>query len=124
MKKRFYIFTFIAVLGFLLIPSKSFACENETSKSCCDSEIKSENTEKDCCGNTKSENENKNCGGKCEHSKCCTTTTLVFFGTIPSFELKFVNHNFNFSIKKQNFYNPKSLVSKGFSSIWLPPAIY
>lgn len=122
MTKRNYIFTLIAVFGLLLIPETTYACDNEIQKSCCNSDVETSETEKDCCGNQKSENENQECGGKCGKSSC-TTISIISSGLITNFEVEFTNNIFDFSCKKQKFYNPKSFISKGFKSIWLPPVI-
>ena len=113
----------IALFGFLLMPSNSFACGTKTEKSCCKKETTSETEKKDCCNNKQhSKDKDNSCGGKCGHSNC-TSSTTVNFSIISSYEINFKNNSFDFSIEKSKFHYSKTFISSGFYSIWLIPKI-
>ncbi|QIH40177.1 hypothetical protein G7A72_15770 [Flavobacterium sp. Sr18] len=120
--KKFHILL-IVVLGFLLMPTVTFACENNSEKQSCKKEISSKTDKKDCCeGDSHSKNRNnKGCGGKCSHSKCGCASSCNSFVSIN--ELKFNKDIFNFFSEKQNFYNYETSISSGFNSLWLIPKI-
>ena len=111
----------IVLFGFLLIPSNSFACENNSAKHSSKKEISSKTCNDDCCkkdSHSKNKN-NKGCGGKCNHSKCgcassCNTSVSIN-------ELTFNRNIFNLFSEKQNFYNYETNISSGFNSLWLIP---
>ena len=119
---KFYILI-IVLFGFLLMPTNSFACGNNSNKQSCKEEVSSK-TEKDSCCKTDShskENKSGDCGGKCGHSNC--TTSSVNFSVIPFFEINFKNNSFDFSEEKSKFHHSKTFISSGFTSIWLIPKI-
>lgn len=113
----------IVLFGFLLIPSGSFACENNSSKHSSSKETSSKMNKDDCCkddSHSKTKN-HEGCGGKCNHSKCgcassCNTSVSIN-------ELNFNKNIFNFFSEKQNFYNYETNISSGFNSLWLIPKI-
>ncbi|RTY67139.1 hypothetical protein [Flavobacterium sp. LB2P53] len=120
--KKFHILL-IVVLGFLLMPAVTFACENNSSKHSSSKETSSKMDKEDCCkDNSHSKTKNdQGCGGKCSHSKCgCASScnTSVFIN-----ELNFNKNIFNFFSEKQNFYNYETSISSGFNSLWLIPKI-
>ncbi|CCB68966.1 hypothetical protein B0A58_14170 [Flavobacterium branchiophilum NBRC 15030 = ATCC 35035] len=113
----------VALFGFLLMPSNSFACGTKTEKSCCKKETTSKTEKKDCCNNKQhSKDEDKSCGGKCGHSNC-TSSTTINFSLISSYEIEFKNNSFDFSAEKPKFHHSKTFISSGFTSVWLPPKI-
>ena len=114
----------IVLFGFLLIPSNSFACENNSTKHSSTKETSSNMDKDDCCKNdnhSKTKN-HEGCGGKCNHSKCGCATSCNSC-TVAMDELKFNSNLFNFSSEKQNFHNYETNISSGFYSLWLIPKI-
>lgn len=112
----------LVVFGFLLMPTVTFACGGQSEKKSC-TEKTSTNMEKmDCCKNNNhsKDKSNNGCNGKCGHSNC-VTTSLQFSAVI--FDIKFKNHNFDFSEIKQNYFNSNNNLSSGFYSLWLIPKI-
>lgn len=109
------------MLGFFL-PTSTYACGTKTEKTCCKKETTSKTEKKDCCNGKHSKDKDNSCGGKCGHSNC-TSSTSANFSLISTFEFDFNNTNFNFSSEKQKFYNSKTFISSGFSSVWLIPKI-
>lgn len=112
----------LVILGFFLMPTVTFACENYSEKkSCC--EEASANAEKmDCC---KNDNHSKNksqdgCNGKCGHKNCVITSIQL---NVVFFESQIKNNNFDFLEKKHNYFNSNTDLSSGFYSIWLIPKI-
>ena len=120
MKKRLHIIIIILILGFFL-PTSSYARGTKTEKSCCKKETSSKIEKKDCCNGKHSKDKDNSCGGKCGHSNC--TTSSITFSLISINEIQFKNNNFDFSIEKTKFYNSKTFISSGFTSVWLPPKI-
>ena len=122
MKKRLHILIIILTLGFFLSPTLSYACGTKTEKSCCKKVTTSKTEKKDCCNGRNSKGKDNSCGGKCGHSNC-TSSTSINFSLISTFEIDFNSTNFDFSSEKQKFYNTKTFISSGFSSVWLIPKI-
>lgn len=122
MKKRAHIIIIILTLGIYIVPTLSYACGTKTEKSCCKKETSSKTEKKDCCKNKQSKEQDNGCGGKCGHSNC-TNTTTVSLNFISFNEIEFENNNFDFLTQNQNFNNPKTHISSGFSSLWLIPKI-
>jgi len=116
-------FLILLLLGFLLMPSAIFACENNSSKHSSGKETLPKTEKNDCCkkDNHSKTNEHEGCGGKCKHSKCSCISTCN--SSISINELKFNNTVFNFSSKKQEFFNYETFISSGFNSLWLIPKI-
>ncbi len=108
------------MLGFFL-PTSTYACGTKTEKSCCKGETSSKIEKKDCCNEKHSKDKNNGCGGKCGHSNC--TTSSVTFSVISQNEIQFKINNFDFSFEKPEFYHSETLISSGFTSVWLPPKI-
>ncbi len=122
MKKQLHILTITLLLSFFLSPTLSCACGTNTEKSCCEKETTSKSVKKECCNNENSKDNNNSCGGKCGHSDC-TSSSSINFSLIATFEIDFTSTNFYFSSEKQKFYNSKTFISSGFSSVWLIPKI-
>lgn len=104
------------------MPTVTFACGSHSEKSSCNKETSANSENMDCCKND-NHSKNKNhdgCNGKCGHSNCVTTS--IQFSAV-FLELKFNNNNFDFSEKKQNYFNSKANLSSGFYSLWLIPKI-
>jgi hypothetical protein len=120
--KNFH-FLVILLLGFFLIPSHSFACENKSEKHSSKTEMSSKIEKKDCCDtNSHSKGKNHNsCGGKCKHSKCICTASCSGFSAFFSVALK-LNY-YDFSNEKQKFHSSETSISSGFFSLWLIPKI-
>lgn len=119
---KIHIIAFV-LFGFLLMPSKTFACGNGSDKNSCSKEVSSKKKNKNCCkGDNNSENEGKKgCAGKCGHSKCdCPPSTNGF--TLV-YEIYFKNNSFDFSTEKQKYFHLETYTSSGFFSIWLIPKI-
>ena len=121
MKKRLHIIIIILTLGLFLSPTSSYACGTKTEKSCCKKETSSKTEKKDCCSDKNSKDKDNSCGGKCGHSNC--TTSSVNFSIIAFYEIQFNNNNFDFSSEKSKFYDFKTFLSSGFTSVWLLPKI-
>ncbi len=122
MTKKIYIFTIYIVFGLFFMPNAVFACGNKSKIDCCKKEIATKSEKKDCCGNTNSDKKNKSCGGKCGHSNC-TTTASISYSILTNHDIHFINNHFDFCTEKSNFFPPKTFISKGFLTIWLPPVI-
>jgi len=125
MTKRFHILILIVTIGFFLIPSLSYSCEMKSEKSCCNKQMPSSSEKMDCCkksnnSKTKDKEHEGACNGNCGHSNC--TSSSVHFNVV-FFEINYNSYNFNFSEKKQNYFNTESNLSSGFTSVWLIPKI-
>ena len=120
--KKFHILL-IVVLGFLLMPSITFACENNSAKHSSWKETTSKTDKDDCCkdDNHSKTKKHEGCGGKCSHSKCGCVSSCITSVSIN--ELNFNKNIFNFFSEKQNFYNYETSISSGFNSLWLIPKI-
>ena len=121
MRKNFHTYLLLFTLGFFLLPSVSFACEMKSEKACCKKEVPAKSEKKACCKDAPSDNENKSCKGKCGHSNCTSTSASSTFAILNDFV--FNSNAFDFSTEKQKFYNYKTFISSGFSSLWLIPKI-
>jgi len=111
------------MIGFFLMPTLTYGCEMKSGKPCCNKETSVNKEKKECCktaNQTKNKEHKGGCNGKCGHSNC-TTSSVQF--SIAFFEIKFKNHNFNFSEQEQNYFNSETNLSSGFHSIWLIPKI-
>lgn len=108
----------IVLLGFFLMPTFTFACENNLSKNNPSKETSSKMDKYDCCKKD-SHSKNKNherCSDKCNCASSCSN----------SFSITGLNLNntiLNFLYQKQNFYNYETSISSGFNSLWLIPKI-
>ncbi len=123
MKKKFHLLLIILTLGHFLSPMLTYACGTKTMKrgnACC----KTEKNKKDCCKKSESKNkkDNNSCNGKCNNLNCIASTS-VNFTTISFYENNFKNLYFNFLEEKLKFYHAKTLISSGFTTIWLIPKI-
>lgn len=126
MNRKFHIITFFFVLGLFFIPSTSHSCEKKpvkTEKSCCKEKISDKKESKSCCDSTSTKDKDNSCNGTCGSSSCTTITSSVSFSLFVSNEIEFTINNLNFSTKKLKFYHSESLLSDGYSSIWLIPKI-
>lgn len=122
MTKKFHIVLVIMMFGFLLMPLSTFACGGQSEKKSCTEKTSKTPEKMDCCSN-ESHSKNKcdnGCNGKCGHSNCVTTSTQ--FNAVI-FDIKFKNHNFDFSEIKQNYFKSNTNISSGYSSLWLIPKI-
>lgn len=113
----------IVLLGIFLMPTSAFACGDNSAKKSCSKEMSSKTGMKDCCSkDSKSKNKtHKGCNGKCGHAMCSVSSLNI--GIVSSIPLEIDDNVFNFSTKKQNFYQSVSFTSAGYSSIWLIPKI-
>ena len=121
MQKKFHIFFILMLLGALVSPSISYACGNHLEKACCKNEMDATSETKKCCKDNSSEKETKGCEGKCGHSTCTSISVTSIVAVYNDFHFN-VNY-FDFSIEKQLFYDSKTFISAGFSSLWLIPKI-
>lgn len=114
----------IVLFGFLLMPSSSFACENNALKHSAKKETSSKMDKEDCCKNDNHSktNDHEGCGKNCKHSKCGCATSCNSC-TVAINELKVNSNLFNFSSEKQKFHNYETSISSGFNSLWLIPKI-
>jgi hypothetical protein len=108
-------------LGFFLLPMFSHACGLKVEKACCTKEVSSKSNSKKCCKESSSKNENRGCDGKCGHANCTSTSVISIFAVAN--DIQFNINSFDFSAEKQQFYNSKTFISAGFSSLWLIPKI-
>ncbi len=108
------------MLGFFL-PTSTYACGTKIEKSCCKKETNPKTEKKDCCNGNHSKDKDNSCGGKCGHSNC--TTSTVTFSLTTFNEIEFKNNSFDFSAEKPKFHHSETLISSGFTSVWLPPKI-
>jgi len=78
---------------------------------------------KDCFSkDSKSKNKTHNgCNGKCGHAMCSVPSLNI--GIVSSIPVEIDDNVFNFSTKKQKFYQSVSFTSAGYCSIWLIPKI-
>lgn len=111
----------IVLFGLFLAPSYSFACEKRSAKQTSTKETSSKIDNDDCCKNgfhSKTKN-HKGCGGKCNHSKCGCASFCSTSISINEWDIDL----FNFSSKRQTFFNRKASISSGFNSLWFIPKI-
>ncbi len=106
----------LLLLGFFLVPFKSFACG---SSSCC---IK-EKTEKvtSCCKKETPSKKEEGCNKKCKHTSCRCTVS-IFSVLIPNFNEIQINSS-DFSKNDMKFFFVEPNVSTGYYFIWSPPNI-
>lgn len=121
MKKIFLLLLFI--LGFLLTPNNTMACNSKSIKETLHKEMSSKIAKKQCCDKSShSKNNNHNCkGGKCGHSKCICPSSC-------SISLFFIEENTSVTpvdivVSKQKFTNFQTVLSAGYGSLWLIPKI-
>jgi hypothetical protein len=125
MSSKLYILTVFLILGFIFAPSNSYACgskEVKTENKCCKEQNSNKKTAKSCCNSSSTDDENNSCKGKCGNSNC-TTTASIGFSLFVYNEIDFINNNFNFSTNKSKFHHSESVLSDGYTSIWLIPKI-
>lgn len=105
------------------MPDIAYACGSNSDKQCCKMEMLSKTEKKDCCcKKSDSEKDKKNsCNGKCGQSMCSVSSVNIGITSSANYEV--LNVVFNFSAKKQKFYQTVSCTSAGYSSIWLIPKI-
>ncbi len=122
MKKRGYLAFIVLLFGFFFImPTLSFACQTKSEKICCKKEASSKTNQIECCKNKESKQKDNSCGGKCGHSNC--TASAVNFSILPFFEVEFKNNTIDWFVEKPKFHNSKTIITSGFTSVWLPPKI-
>lgn len=115
MYRSVYILLF-ACLGFLLLPSLTYACKMKATSTPNTSASK-ENACKDMC--THQQSKKNHCGNDCNNALCkCPTNSNTSF---------FYSNSFSFNRVKvevvQPFSSFETNISKGFYSIWLIPKI-
>jgi len=122
---KFHKIFLVVALGFLLVPSITFACGTNPEKSCCDKEMSSSKTGKmDCCkkdNHSKSKDNNDSCGGKSKHSTC--SCSIFHISVVLPVKTEAKIQCFNFFDKKDKFNEKETYLSSGFYSIWLIPKI-
>ncbi len=123
MKNIFHIAFLLFVIGIFLVPMQTYACESHstnTEKSCCKKKSSS-HEKKDCCKNKQSDKKDTSCNGKCGHANCLISS--IHISLISFQEIEFKNNIVYFSYEKSKFHSFKTVISSGFSSVWLPPKI-
>lgn len=121
MKNRLHILIIILTIGFFLTPGLSYACGTKVEKECCNKEVSSKTATIDCCSNKGSEENDSGCTGKCGHSNC--TAPSINLSKIYFNEIEFRINNFDFLNKIKAFYYSETVISSGYTSIWLIPKI-
>lgn len=117
MYRSAYILFFVC-LGFLLMPTQTYACNiNDTSSQKTQAAVSKKDDCKDACSHEQSKK--KHCGNDCNNALCkCPTNSNTSF---------FYSNNFSFGKAKVtitlSFSNYETNISKGFYSIWLIPKI-
>ncbi|OCB72408.1 hypothetical protein [Flavobacterium glycines] len=116
---KFYIIL-IVLLGFFLMPGNTYACGSGSGKHSCKMVMSSKSKMQDCCSK-KSKSKNKGCTGKCGQSMC--SVSPVNIGITAPMQYEMLKPLFSIIEKKQNFSNAISVVSDGYTSLWLIPKI-
>ena len=111
----------LVILGIFLMPTPTFACGGNSKKHSCTKEMSSGMDKKDCCESHSKSKNHDGCNGKCGQALC--STPVVNIGIFSYLQLEIKNNSFNFSTKKQKFYQSETFTSDGYSSIWLIPKI-
>jgi hypothetical protein len=119
MKKSYFIV--LVLIGIFLTPVTTFACGTTSKKSCCKTEMNTNNCKMKCCQKKSEDKPSKGCEGKCGKSTCQIQT--VSFGAILPIFLEIKTNYFFVSTSKQVFYNNETNISDGFYFIWSPPNI-
>ena len=121
MSTRFFILL-IFLFGFILMPSKIFACNSKSDKACCKKEITNISKNNDCCKiNNYFSKDKNNFKGKCNSESChCPHINLKIITSKLQDNLTTL---FVFSDKKQKFIVIETYLSSGFFYIWTPPNI-
>lgn len=109
----------IVMLGFLLTPAISYACESKNHSS--NKEVSSQ-ADKDCCADHNHSKSSKDCNGKCGDKSCGCSSGCVAGATLLQ-TADFIGLTIPAYFFKANFYYPKNLISSGFNSLWLIPKI-
>ncbi|WP_432671514.1 hypothetical protein [Flavobacterium sp. SM2513] len=121
MQKKLHTYITLLLLGAFLVPSMSFACGISAKKACCKKEMSAKSEKKKCCEESPSKKEHKGCEGKCGHSNCTSASVSSIFAIFD--ESIFSTNSFDFSNERPSFYDSKTFISSGFSSLWLIPKI-
>jgi hypothetical protein len=121
MKKQFHLLLITLFFGCFLLHSVSYACETKSQSSCCKKETSSKSEKKACCSYQQSKDKKDSCNGKCGHKNC--TTSSLNFSTLSYNDIEIKNNQFNFNIQKSNYFYSKTVISSGFTSLWLLPKI-
>lgn len=120
---RFFYIALIILIGFIIIPTNTYAWETKSEKieNTCTKQSDTEKEKKNCCNPEKKQcgKHGKDCGGDCSNADYhCPTNCLNFI--LPFFdgfsEIKII-------VNKSNFFYQDTYNSSGFLSIWLPPKI-
>lgn len=123
MKRMIYMIC-IAILGFILNPSLTYACgksSNQTTTTCC-STTSSSADHKDCCkkNHSSKEDKEKGCKGGCANSSCHCQPSVSLLSTFSDVETEDVVLSF---IEKPAIFYKKVYLLQGYFSIWQPPKI-
>ncbi len=122
MQKMFRTYLIMLTLGLFLLPNAMFARGTQTEMKCCSKSVSSETTPKKCCKDKSSQKEHKGgCEGKCGNSTCTTASVISVIAFLDASTSN--TNSFDFSTEKQLFYDSKTFISAGFSSLWLIPKI-
>ncbi|HTG65282.1 MAG TPA: hypothetical protein VL859_02790 [Flavobacterium sp.] len=113
----------LLLLGFFLMPGSTYACGSGSGNHSCKMEMSSKTKMKDCCSkkSNSKDSKGKGCSGKCGESMCSVSSVNI--GIASSIQYEIPSGVFHFSEKKQNFSHVVSLLSDGYTSLWLIPKI-
>lgn len=116
-------FILLVLLGFFLMPGSAYACGSGSGKHSCKMEMSSKSKKHDCCSkkSKSKETKDKGCSGKCGQSMC--SVSPVNIGIAAPMHYEILKPLFSITEKKQNFSHVISVLSDGYTSLWLIPKI-
>lgn len=117
--KKIHLILLLAI-GFLMIPSITYACDSKSDRKCCKKETSSD-SQQDCCKKSKSSH-GDGCGGKCGNPSCNCPVMLTF--SLPVLPITYLeNGAVTLASEKRTFHYREVYVQSGFSTLRLPPKI-
>ncbi|KNB61174.1 MULTISPECIES: hypothetical protein [Chryseobacterium] len=131
-----HIISFLFGLGFLLLPTLTYACNDDVKsvqataadKTEFNQDLKKSNSTFITRSYNKIDKSSDDCDcgkgcpdGKCSDMNCKCSLSCSFFLFIPASVQNIQSHNF--SDNKQNILYKGAFISSGFSFVWLPPKI-
>ena len=113
-------FILLLLLGFLMMPSTTYACGLASKGHSCKMEIATKSKKHDCC-KKQSKSSNKGCTGKCGQAMCSVSS--LGSGISVSVQYDLYRPLFNIVKIKQNFSQVLSVPSDGYITLWVIPKI-
>lgn len=107
----------LVMLGFLLTPEISYACDSKKSSN---KEVSSK--ERNCCADHDKSKNSQDCNGKCGDKSCGCASGCIAGATVLQ-SIDFPTVTIPAYYFKANFHYPQNLISSGFNSLWLIPKI-